>query len=25
VKAIRELEAKGAIRVQRGDEDEYVN
>ena len=25
VKSIRELEAKGAIRVQRGDEDEYVN
>ncbi|GAB3044083.1 flagellar motor switch protein FliG [Parafrigoribacterium mesophilum] len=25
VKSIRELEAKGAIRVQRGDEDEYVS
>jgi flagellar motor switch protein FliG len=25
VKSIRDLEAKGAIRVQRGDEDEYVN
>lgn len=25
VKAIRELEAKGAIKIQRGEEDEYVN